>query len=112
MILPFSKRRQIWIGFFVIGSIEKNDQVWVQLLSKDALNNDGSMRGRSKSWWRNLSTKNRQYFFVRENPKRVSGDNKKCYMFQIKQDGKNLGSAKPCILIRENGEWKVQSANT
>jgi uncharacterized protein (DUF2164 family) len=97
--------------FFYIGSVEKNDQTWIQLLSKDALNNDGSMAGRAKSWWRSLSTKNREYFFVRENPNRVSGDNKKCYMFQIKQKGKNLGSAKPCILIRENGEWKIKSAN-
>lgn len=97
--------------FFYIGSVEKNDQVWVQLLSKEALNSDGSMRGRAKSWWRSLSTKNRQYFFVRENPDRVSGADKKCYMFQIKQEGENLGTAKPCILIQENGEWKIQNAN-
>ncbi|MCG8333536.1 MAG: hypothetical protein MJE63_03405 [Proteobacteria bacterium] len=96
--------------FFYVSSVEKNQEVWKDLLVPYALGNNKSLKGRSKSWWRNLTTKNREYFFVRENPGRVRKPGEKCFMFQIKANGKNIGTAKPTMLTQVNGEWKVRSA--
>ncbi|MCP3924361.1 MAG: hypothetical protein GY714_17435 [Desulfobacterales bacterium] len=90
--------------FFYVGSVEKNKPVWSQLLA------ERSQGASSRSWWRIFNKYEREYFFVRENPKRANKPGAKCYMFQIKSKGKNMGTAKPCILVKEAGQWKIRSA--
>ena len=90
--------------FFHTSSVEKNRDVWDHLLTADARN-----ARRADSWWRNLTTMDRQYIFIRENQAR-STDSEKMYLFQIKKDGKALGNPKPVKVVKEDGEWKVQSA--
>lgn len=94
--------------FFHISSIEKNENVWDQLLSSECFYN-GQATGKVTSWWRNLTTKNRTYFYVREDKDRSTNDTK-VYYFQIKENGENVSTPKPTTIIKEKGEWKVDSA--
>ncbi len=91
--------------YFQIGSVEKNKDVWLQLLGSDNFYGSKPER-RVDSWWRTLETNNRTFFFVR-----IAEDSttRKKYFYQIRDNGNDLGSPKPITIILEDGEWKVKS---
>ncbi len=89
--------------FFHIGSVQKNRELWQKLLTKD----DWS-KAKMDSIWSLLAEKERSYYFVNigeDEPER------KKYFFQRQVDGNDFGNPGPIVVIREDGEWRVFSAN-
>jgi hypothetical protein len=92
---------------FYLSSVEKNYDLWLQLLSKEECFYRGEPQAKVDSWWK-LLTSGRSYFFVRVNK---DNEKEKQYYFQIQKDGENLGNPKPIYVIKENGEWRVSGIN-
>jgi hypothetical protein len=98
-----------WFLFY--GSVKKNSVIWNQLCSvqENAISGAGSLQAKGQSWWRMISMPNREYYFVRADPGRDT-PNSRTFMYQIRQDGQDIGVAKPMTVIKENtGQWKVSS---
>lgn len=91
--------------YFQIGSVERNEDVWMELLGSDNFYN-GKPERRVSSWWDSLGKENRTFFFVRV---ATDTDTHKKYFYQIRDNGNDVGSPKPVNLDLENGEWKVRS---
>jgi hypothetical protein len=97
--------------FLYYGSVKKNPAIWNQLCSvqEDAISGSGSLTAKGQSWWRMISMANREYYFVRAETSRDTPASR-VYMYQIRQDGQDVGVARPMTVIRENtGQWKVSS---
>jgi hypothetical protein len=97
--------------FLYYGSVKKNSTIWNQLCSvqENAISASGALTAKGESWWRMISMANREYYYVRTEPSRDSPTSK-VYMYQIRQNGQDVGVAKPMTVIKENmGQWKVSS---
>lgn len=88
-----------------IASEENNQDVWLELLSKDNFYN-GKPERRIDTWWKTLTKEGRTFFYVRT---ATDTDTSKKYFFQIRENGSDLGSPKPLSVTLEDGEWKVKS---
>ncbi len=88
--------------FYHIGSVQKNRELWQQLLTKD----DWS-RAKKESIWRLLAERGRSYYFVKL--KEDKPEYKK-YYFQRQVNGKDLGRPGPIVVVREEGKWRVEGA--
>jgi uncharacterized protein (DUF2164 family) len=98
-----------WFLFY--GSNKKDSNVWNQLCSvqENAISASGALTSKGQSWWRMISMANREYYFVRADPARDTPTSK-VFMYQIRQDGQDVGVARPMIVTRENsGQWRVSS---
>jgi hypothetical protein len=98
-----------WFLFY--GSNKKNQTIWNQLCSvqENAISASGSLQAKGQSWWRMISMADREYYFVRADPARDTATSK-VFMYQIRQNGQDLGVAKPMTVIKENtGQWRVSS---
>ena len=98
-----------WFLFY--GSNKKNSGVWNQLCSvqENAISASGTLTSKGQSWWRMISMTNREYYFVRADPARDTPTSK-VFMYQIRQDGQDVGVAKPMTVVKESaGQWKVSS---
>jgi len=52
---------------------------------------------------------NREYYFVRADPGRDTPTSR-VFMYQIRQDGQDVGVARPMTVVKESsGQWKVSS---
>ncbi|MDR1058069.1 MAG: hypothetical protein LBL43_00850 [Treponema sp.] len=97
--------------FLYYGSAKKNSALWNQLCSaqENAISGSGTLTAKGESWWRMISMANREYYYVRADPGRDTPASR-VYMYQIRQDGKDVGAAKPMTVIKEStGQWKVSS---
>jgi hypothetical protein len=97
--------------FLYYGSVKKDSAVWNQLCSvqENAVSASGTLTAKGQSWWRMISMANREYYFVRSDPSRDTATSK-VFMYQIRQNGADVGAAKPMTVIKEsNGQWKVSS---
>jgi hypothetical protein len=97
--------------FLYYGSVKKNSTVWNQLCSvqENAVSGSGVLTAKGESWWRMISMANREYYYVRAEASRDTPASR-VYMYQIRQDGRDVGVAKPMTVIKENsGQWKVSS---
>ncbi len=85
---------------------EDNQEVWMKLLAKDCFWN-GKPESKVSSWW-NLMKKGRSYYFVR-----IADDeeDRKKYFFQMQLNGVDTSSPNPITVVKEDGEWRVQTAN-
>jgi len=98
-----------WFLFY--GSNKKNSSIWNQLCSvqENAISASGTLTSKGQSWWRMISMANREYYFVRADPGRDTPTSR-VFMYQIRQDGQDVGVAKPMTVVKEsNGQWKVSS---
>jgi hypothetical protein len=97
--------------FLYYGSIKKNQTIWNQLCSvqENAISGSGVLQAKGQSWWRMISMTDREYYFVRAEPGRDTAISK-VFMYQFRQDGKDVGVARPMTVIKENtGQWRVSS---
>jgi NADPH-dependent 7-cyano-7-deazaguanine reductase QueF-like protein len=97
--------------FLYYGSNKKNQTIWNQLCSvqENAISGTGTLQAKGQSWWRMISMTDREYYFVRAEPSRDTATSK-VFMYQIRQEGKDMGVAKPMAVIKENaGQWRVSS---
>lgn len=94
--------------FYYVGSVEKNKDVWLQLIHRKRFS-AGRPETSVSIYWDTLTDKDRVYFFVREDAGRAAADTRK-YYFQRQEHGKNLGSPVPITIMLDNGEWRVMSA--
>ena len=88
-----------------IGSVERNKDVWLKLLSSYNFRG-GRPERRTDTWWRNLTKEGRTFFYVRTAD---DSANQKKYFFQIRENGVDVGSPKPMTVVLEDGEWRVKS---
>jgi hypothetical protein len=98
-----------WFLFY--GSVKKDSAIWNQLCSvqENAISGSGALQAKGQSWWRMISMANREYYFVRSDSSRDTPSSR-IFMYQIRQDGQDVGVAKPMTVIKENnGQWKVSS---
>jgi hypothetical protein len=97
--------------FLYYGSVKKNSSIWNQLCSvqENAISGSGVLAAKGESWWRMISMANREYYYVRAEVSRDTPTSR-VYMYQIRQNGQDVGVAKPMTVIKENGgQWKVSS---
>jgi hypothetical protein len=97
--------------FLYYGSNKKNQTIWNQLCSvqENAISGSGTLQAKGQSWWRMISMADREYYFVRAEPGRDTATTK-VFMYQIRQNGQDVGVAKPMTVIKENaGQWRVSS---
>jgi hypothetical protein len=97
--------------FLYYGSVKKNQTIWNQLCSvqENAISASGTLQAKGQSWWRMISMADREYYFVRADPSRDTPTTK-YFMYQIRQNGQDLGVAKPMIVTKEAaGQWRVSS---
>ena len=92
--------------FFHLCVEEDNYDLWLKLLARE---NFWAKKPQTRvgSWW-NLMKKGRKYYFVRVD---VDGADEKRFYFQRTIDGKDVGSPGPVVVVKEDGQWKVSSAN-
>jgi hypothetical protein len=98
-----------WFLFY--GSNKKDEKIWNQLCSvqENAISASGTLTSKGQSWWRMISMANREYYFVRADSGRDTATSK-VFMYQIRQDGQDVGVAKPMTVVKESsGQWKVSS---
>ncbi|MDR1251485.1 MAG: hypothetical protein LBK62_04890 [Treponema sp.] len=98
-----------WFLFY--GSVKKDSALWNQLCSvqENAISGSGALQAKGQSWWRMISMANREYYFVRSDPGRDTPSSR-IFMYQIRQDGQDVGVARPMTVIKEDGgQWKVSS---
>jgi hypothetical protein len=97
--------------FLYYGSNKKNQAVWNQLCSvqENAISASGTLQAKGQSWWRMISMADREYYFVRADSGRDTATSK-VFMYQIRQNGQDIGVAKPMTVIKEtSGQWRVSS---
>jgi hypothetical protein len=97
--------------FLYYGSIKKNQTIWNQLCSvqENAISSSGALQAKGQSWWRMISMSDREYYFVRAEPSRDTPTTR-VFMYQFRQNGQDVGVARPMTVIRENaGQWRVSS---
>jgi len=97
--------------FLYYGSVQKNQNVWNQLCSvqENAISSSGTLQAKGQSWWRMISMADREYFFVRADSSRDTPTSR-VFMYQFRQNGQNVGAARPMTVIKENsGQWRVSS---
>lgn len=90
---------------FCVG--EENRALWEKILSKESYHN-GQALPRVDSWWSTMKKGNRSYYYVRtaeDEPER------KKYFFQMQIDGADNGSPKPVSVVKEGGEWRIDSGS-
>jgi len=88
--------------FLYYGSVKKNQTIWNQLCSvqENAISAAGALQAKGQSWWRMISMTDREYYFVRADPSRDTPTTK-YFMYQIRQNGQDLGVAKPMAVTKE-----------
>lgn len=91
--------------YFQISSKEDNKDVWLDLLSSNNFY-AGRPERRVDSWWNGLTKANRTFFYVRT---ATDTETTKKYFYQIRENGKDVGSPKPMTLVLEDNEWKIKS---
>jgi hypothetical protein len=97
--------------FLYYGSTKKDQTIWNKLCSvqEDAISSSGTLLSKGQSWWRMISMADREYYFVRNDPNRDTATTR-VYMYQFRQNGQDVGVARPMIVTKENaGEWRVSS---
>jgi hypothetical protein len=94
--------------FYYVGSVEKNREVWLQLIHAKRFY-AGRPETSVEIYWENLTGKDRIYYFVRERADSATEDTR-VYYFQRQENGRNLGSPVQINIVLDKGEWRVMVA--